>query len=181
MSGRYKEINALLLFLLLPPANCVQSHRLKVSSILIVNLTRFSLFLHSAQRWEARQRLNLSTSQRDLSPSDKDHFEPLQPCLTSLTQRKINCTALVSKRSFPVGIRASISSQRAVVWSTVYPRVGSTPTPLRRPTRMALPHPSAPSQHSHLLAKSPPPSDIKILNSKFYTSKKFVFLHEHQD
>ena len=52
-------------------------------------------------------------------------------------------SSLVRKRSFPVGIRASISSQRVVVWSTVYPRVGSTPTPLRRPTRMALPHPSA--------------------------------------
>ena len=183
MSGRYKEINALLLFLLLPPANCVQSHRLKVSSILIVNLTRFSLFPHSAQRSEARQRLNLSTSQRDLSPSNKDHLEPLQPCLTSdqSDPKKDQLrSSLVRKRSFPVGIRASISSQGVVVWGKVYPRVGSTPTPLRRPTRMALPHPSAPSQHSHLLAKSPPPSDIKILNSKFYTSKKFVFLHEQQ-
>lgn len=100
------------------------------------------------------------TSQRDLSPSHKDHLELLQPCLTSLTQRKINCTALVSKRSFPVGIRASISSQCVVVWSKVYPRVGSTPTLCVVPPDwryLTLP----PTQHSHLLAKPPPPSYSK--------------------
>ena len=153
MSGRYKEINALLLFLLLPPANCVQSHRLKVRSILIVNLTRFSLFPHSAQRSEARQRLNLSTSQRDLSPSHKDHFEPLQPCLTSLTQRKINCTALwwantpFLLASEPVFHHSVLlSGAKSTPGLVALPRLSVVPPEWRY---LTLP----PNQHSHLLTK----------------------------